>query len=63
MSTSYDIVLWYGTQFEIKLGNTENLEYKLQCLHAALNELGKDRSGTIDVSFNEDRDVHYLPFG
>ena len=63
VSTSYDIVLWYGTQYEIKLGNVENLEYKLQCLQAVLAELGRDRSGTIDITFNEDNQVHFLPFG
>lgn len=63
VSTSYDIILWYGTQFEIKLGNTENLEYKLQYLQAVLEELGKDKSGTIDLTFTEDNGAHFLPFG
>ncbi len=63
VSTSYDIVLWYGSQFEVKLGNTENLSYKLQCLQAVLAELGRDRSGTIDITFNEDNNAHFLPFG
>ena len=63
VSTSYDIILWYGSQFEVKLGNTENLSYKLQCLQAVTAELGRDRSGTIDITFNEDNNAHFLPFG
>ena len=63
VSTSYDIILWYGTQYEIKLGNTENLEYKLQYLQAVLEELGKEKSGTIDLTFTEDNGAHFLPFG
>ena len=63
VSTSYDIILWYGTQFEIKLGNTENLNYKLQYLQAVLEQLGKDKSGTIDLTFSEDNGAHFLPFG
>ncbi len=63
VSTSYDIILWYGTQYEVKLGNTENLEYKLQYLQAVLEELGKEKSGTIDLTFSEDNGAHFLPFG
>lgn len=63
MSASYDIILWYNTQFEIKLGNTEKLSYKLQYLQAVLLKLGKEKSGTIDLTFTEDNGAHFLPFG
>lgn len=64
LSTSYDIILWYGTQFEIRLGNTENLSYKLQYLQATLDSgTLKDKSGTLDISFNEDSGARFLPFG
>lgn len=63
LSSSYNIVLWYGTQYEIRIGNTENLAYKLQYLEGVLEELGKDKSGTIDLTFNEDQAAHFLPFG
>ena len=63
VSTSYDIRIWYGTQFEVKLGNTENLAYKLNYLQAVIKELGKDKSGTIDLTFTEDDGAHFLPFG
>ena len=63
LSTSYDILLRYGSQYEIRLGTTEELEYKLQYLGAVLEELGKDKSGTIDLTFTEDKDAHFLPFG
>ena len=62
VSTSYDLVIWYGTQFEIRLGNTENLSYKLNYLDAVLKEL-KDKTGTIDLTFHEDDGAHFLPFG
>lgn len=63
LSASYDIVLHYGTQFDVRLGSTENLTYKLQYLEAVLAELGKDKSGTIDLTFTEDNSAHFLPFG
>ena len=63
VSTSYDIVAWYGTQYQVRLGNTENLSYKLSYLESVLRELGKDKSGTIDLTFSEDDGAHFLPFG
>ena len=63
VSTSYDLIVWYGTQFEVKLGNTENLTYKLNYLASVLAELGSDKSGTIDLTFTEDNKGHFLPFG
>ena len=63
VATSYDIIRWYGTQFESKLGNTENIAYKLQYLQGVLENLGKEKSGTIDLSFTEDNSAHCLPFG
>lgn len=63
VSTSYDIIIWYGTQYQIRLGNTENLAYKLNYLDSVLKELGKDKSGTIDLTFAEDDGAHFLPFG
>ncbi len=63
VSTSYDLILWYGTQYEIKLGNTENLSYKLNYLASVLAELGAEKSGTIDLTFTEDNKGHFLPFG
>ena len=63
VSTSYDLILWYGTRYEIKLGTTENLSYKLQFLQAALeNSDVQHRSGVIDLTFNEDDKVHFLEF-
>ncbi len=63
VSTSYDIILWYGTQYQIKLGNTEQLAYKMQYLQGVLNELESYQSGIIDLTFTEDKRAHFQPFG
>lgn len=63
VSTSYDILLWYGTQYQIKLGNTEQLAYKMQYLQAVLEELESFQSGVIDLTFTEDKKAHFQPFG
>lgn len=46
--------LWYGQRFQVKLGDTTELGYKIQCMNAAIN--GKDGldshdSGILDISF------------
>ena len=63
VSASYDLTLKYGTRYLIKLGTTENLSYKLQYLQAVLEDKEiQRRSGTIDLTFNEDNKVHFLEF-
>ena len=63
VSTSYDLTLWYGTRYEIRLGTTEKLDYKLQFLRSTLENSDIQRkSGTIDLTFNEDNKVHFLEF-
>ena len=64
VSTSYDLTLWWsGGRYEIKLGTTERLEYKLQYFQTILeNGSIENKSGTIDLTFNEDDHAHFLPF-
>lgn len=64
VSTSYDLTLWWKeNRYEIRLGTTENLSYKLQFLKATLeNNEVQHRSGIIDLSFQEDDKVHFLEF-
>ena len=52
-----DLELWYGTRFQVKLGDTGRLEYKIKCMNAAINgsdpnnTLKEYDSGMLDVSF------------
>ena len=63
VSTSYDLTLWYGSRYEIRLGTTENLTYKLQTFQAILEQGSlENKSGTVDLTFNEDNKVHFLEF-
>lgn len=64
VSTSYDLTLWWDKdRYEIRLGTTENLSYKLQFLDATLkNNEVQHRSGIIDLTFQEDEKVHFLEF-
>lgn len=62
VSASYDVCLWYGTQYQIKLGTTEDLEYKLAYLEGVLQELESYQSGVIDLTFTEEKAARFQPF-
>lgn len=52
---TYDIELLCGEQYQILLGGTDKLSYKIQYLQAVLEELDPALSGTIDLTFDEKR--------
>lgn len=64
VSTSYDLKLWWtGGRYEIRLGTTERLEYKLQYLQTILEDGAiANKSGTLDLTFTEDDKGRFLPF-
>jgi hypothetical protein len=45
VTKDYDIVLWYGDQYEIRLGGTEQLDYKVQYLSAILGKAERLSAG------------------
>lgn len=58
-----DIQLWYGTQYQVKLGDTSQLAYKISCMKSAIEQLDAYQSGVLDVTFsNNQNDVKYTPF-
>lgn len=59
-----NIELWYGQQYQVLLGDTSRIEYKIACMCAAISssELATGY-GVLDVSFNIRTDeVMYTPF-
>lgn len=58
-----DMEIWYGNQYQIQLGDGQNLEYKLKLIRGAIDQMGDYRSGMLDVSFYIRPDeVIYTPF-
>ena len=45
----FDIVMDFDSRFEIELGSTENLKYKIAMVLKVVEELYEDDSGVIDV--------------
>ncbi|MDD3164372.1 MAG: FtsQ-type POTRA domain-containing protein [Oscillospiraceae bacterium] len=58
----YAVEIWYGKRFEIKLGSTDNLAYKIQYLQAVLKNLNENQSGVIDLTFENDAVARFLPW-
>ena len=57
------IELWYGTRYQVNLGDTTNMDYKIACLKYTVSSLAEYDSGELDISFTIWPDkVTYSPF-
>ena len=58
-----DVILWYGTQYQVNLGDLSNMEYKIACMNDTILQLSDYQTGVLDVSFNNwENQVGYTPF-
>ena len=58
-----DIILWYGTRFQVNLGNSANLGYKVACMNDVILQMSDYQSGILDISFTIwPTQVGYTPF-
>ena len=60
-----NIQVWYGEQYQIKLGDDSQLPHKINLAKGAIDELSKEshNSGVLDVSFTVDKTgVRYTRF-
>lgn len=58
-----DIILWYGTQYQVNLGGTNDMAYKVAAVNDAILQLGDYDAGILDASFTTWPDqIGYTPF-
>ncbi len=58
-----DIILWYGTRFQVNLGDTSQLEYKIDCMNDGILSMSQYDSGILDISFTFwQNEIGYTPF-
>jgi len=58
-----DIILWYGTRYQVNLGDSARLEYKIDCMNDVILQMSEYQSGILDISFTHWPDqVGYTPF-
>lgn len=55
----YDIVLQYDGRYEIRLGGTEKLSYKIDYLTVILSKLSDFQAGVIDLTFSDSSEARF----
>lgn len=57
------IELWYGERYQVSIGDSTQLSWKISSMKAAIDQMGEYQSGVLDVSFTTWPDeVGYTPF-
>lgn len=62
VTSIYDLQIWYGTRFQIKLGGTSELSYKLDYMLAAISQLDSYQTGVLDLTFQEAKKATFIPW-
>ncbi len=63
VSDPYQLSLWYGSRFQVKLGDSSRLEYKLAAVKQAVVQLENQPNGLIDASYtNNSNEIIFTPF-
>ena len=63
VSTLSAIELWYGTRYQVNLGDSENMDYKIACMYDVILQLSNYQTGKLDCSFTTfQNEVGYTPF-
>lgn len=58
-----DIELWYGTQYQVDLGDTSRMEEKISWMKSVVAQMGEYDTGVLDITFTTWADqVGYTPF-
>lgn len=58
-----DIILWYGTRYQVNLGDNTRLDYKIACMNSVIAQMSEYQSGVLDCSFTIwEKQVGYTPF-
>lgn len=59
---TYDILLYCGEQYEVRLGGTDELEYKIWYLQEVLDLLEPYQTGVIDLTMDQERAARVIPW-
>ena len=63
VTTISAIELWYGTRYQVNLGDSENMDYKNACMYDVILQLSNYQTGKLACSFTTfQTEVAYTPF-
>ena len=58
-----DIILWYGSRYQVNLGDSTNIDYKITSMNNVILDMSEWQSGILDVSYTIWPDkVIFTPF-
>ena len=58
-----DLQIWFGDRFQVILGDTLELSYKVRAMKSAIDQMGDYQGGVLDASFTTwPNEVGYTPF-
>ena len=57
-----DIRIWYGTQYQVNLGSSSDIAYKVEYMLAAIDQLNDYESGVLDLTFQEEKVARFIPW-
>lgn len=58
---AYDLILHSGNRLEIRLGGSEQMDYKIQYLQLVLEELEPYQTGIVDLTFDVKQVARFIP--
>ncbi len=63
VSRLQELEMWYGSRYQVKLGDQTRLDYKIAAIKQVVAQLGDQRTGVLDASFTTYPDkVWHSPF-
>ncbi len=64
VSRMEEIILWYGSRYQVNLGDSANLDYKVACMKDAILQQSEWETGILDISFTIwPTQIVFTPFG
>lgn len=59
--SAFNLTVWYEDRFEVLLGTTDDLAYKLEYLKVVVREQKEYTTGIIDLTFSSGPEAHVMP--
>lgn len=59
--SAFNLTVWYEDRFEVRLGTTDDLAYKLEYLKVVIQEQKEYTTGIIDLTFSSGPEAHVMP--
>ena len=57
-----DLQIWYGDRFQVLLGDSMELSYKIRLMRSTMEQMGDYQGGVLDISFAvRPNEVVYTP--